>query len=169
MKIDNNKVVTLVYQLQEDSQEGAVVEKVEKEKPFVFLYGSGHMLPKFEDNLEGLQPEEKFEFEIKSDDAYGEIQDNAIVDVPKNLFEVDGELREDLLQVGQMIPMEDNEGNQLNGIIQEVGDTAVKMDFNHPMAGKGLYFTGSIIDVRDATKEELDHGHVHGPESEHDH
>jgi FKBP-type peptidyl-prolyl cis-trans isomerase SlyD len=169
MKIENNKVVTLVYQLQEDSKEGQVVEKVEKDKPFVFLYGSGHMLPKFEENLEGLQPDEPFEFSITSDEAYGDVQDNAIVDIPKNLFEVDGELREDLLQIGQMIPMEDNEGNQLNGIVKEVGDSSVKMDFNHPMAGKGLYFTGHIIDVRDATEEEVEHGHVHGPDSEHDH
>ncbi|MDZ7775166.1 MAG: hypothetical protein U5L09_05880 [Bacteroidales bacterium] len=70
---------------------------------------------------------------------------------------------------GKSIPMEDNEGNQLNGIVKEVGDSSVKMDFNHPMAGKGLYFTGHIIDVRDATEEEVEHGHVHGPDSEHDH
>lgn len=169
MKIENNKVVTLVYQLQEENESGQVVEKVEKEKPFVFLFGSGHMLPKFEENLAGLEPEAKFEFQIVSDDAYGEVQDDAIVDIPKNLFEVDGELREDLLEVGQMIPMEDNEGNQLNGIIKEVGDSSVKMDFNHPMAGKGLYFTGEIIDVREATPEEVNHGHAHGPDDEHNH
>ena len=167
MKIENNKVVTLVYQLQEDSKDGQVVEKVEKDKPFVFLYGSGHMLPKFEENLAGLEPDQSFEFSISSDEAYGDVQDNAIVDLPKNIFEVDGELREDLLQVGQVIPMEDNEGNQLNGIVKEVGESSVKMDFNHPMAGKGLYFTGNIIDVREATEEEVEHGHAHGPDSEH--
>ncbi|MCF8333975.1 MAG: peptidylprolyl isomerase [Bacteroidales bacterium] len=166
MKIEKNKVVTLVYKLQENDEQGEVVEQVQEEKPFVFLYGSGHMLPKFEENLEGLSQEESFNFKIGKDDAYGDFQDNAVVDVPKKIFEVDGELREDLLQVGQVIPMEDKEGNQLTGIVKEVQDDKVIMDFNHPMAGKDLYFSGKVMEVRDATQEELDHGHAHNEEQE---
>jgi len=167
MKIDKNKVVTLVYKLQENDEQGAVVEQVQEEKPFVFLYGSGHMLPKFEENLEGLNEEDSFNFKIEKDEAYGDFQDNAVVDVPKKIFEVDGELREDLLQNGQVIPMEDKEGNQLTGIVKEVQDEKVIMDFNHPMAGKDLYFTGKVLDVREASKEELEHGHAHSPDDEH--
>lgn len=166
MKIDKNKVVTLVYKLQENDEQGAVVEQVQEEKPFVFLYGSGHMLPKFEKNLEGLSAEDSFNFKIEKDDAYGDFQDNAVVDVPKKIFEVDGELREDLLQNGQVIPMEDKEGNQLTGIVKEVQDEKVIMDFNHPMAGKDLYFTGKVLDVREASNEELEHGHAHSPDDE---
>ncbi len=169
MKIDKNKVVTLVYKLQENDEQGTVVEQVQEDKPFVFLYGSGHMLPKFEENLDGLNVEDSFNFKIGKDDAYGDFQDNAVVDVPKKIFEVDGELREDLLQVGQVIPMEDKEGNQLTGIVKEVQDEKVIMDFNHPMAGKDLYFTGTVLDVREATQEELDHGHAHNPGEEHEH
>lgn len=167
MKIDKNKVVTLVYKLQENDEQGTVVEQVQEDKPFVFLYGSGHMLPKFEENLEGLSQDDSFNFKIGKDDAYGDFQDNAVVEVPKKIFEVDGELREDLLQVGQVIPMEDKEGNQLTGIVKEVQDEQVIMDFNHPMAGKDLYFTGKVLEVRDATQEELDHGHAHNPEEDH--
>ena len=127
MKIDKNKVVTLVYKLQENDEQGAVVEQVQEEKPFVFLYGSGHMLPKFEENLEGLNEEDSFNFKIEKDEAYGDFQDNAVVDVPKKIFEVDGELREDLLQNGQVIPMEDKEGNQLTGIVKEVQDEKVHL------------------------------------------
>lgn len=166
MKIEKNKVVTLVYKLQENNEQGEVVEQVQEDKPFVFLYGSGHMLPKFEEQLEGLDQEESFNFKIAKDDAYGDFQDNAVVDVPKKIFEVDGELREDLLQIGQVIPMEDKEGNQLTGIVKEVQEDKVIMDFNHPMAGKDLYFTGKVMEVRDATQDELEHGHAHNEEQE---
>lgn len=168
MKIEQGKVVTLKYELREENKEGVVVEKVEDDKPFVFLYGAGHMIPKFEENLAGLKAEDAFEFAISSEDAYGDVQDDAIIDIPKNIFEEDGEMREDLIEVGQMIPMQDEDGNHLNGIIVEVGDSTVKMDFNHPMAGVGLHFTGSILEVREASQEEIDHGHAHGPEG-HDH
>lgn len=167
MKIEKNKVVSLVYKLQENDSDGQVVEQVQENKPFVFMFGAGHMLEKFEDNLEGLAEEESFDFKIEKDEAYGDFQENAIIDVPKNLFEVDGKLREDLLVVGQVIPMEDKEGNQLTGIVKEVQDEKVVMDFNHPMAGKDLYFTGKILEVREPSQEELEHGHAHSPDQEH--
>jgi FKBP-type peptidyl-prolyl cis-trans isomerase SlyD len=63
--------------------------------------------------------------------------------------------------------MEDTEGNQLNGVVAEIGDEKVKMDFNSPMAGRDLHFAGEVLDIRQATKEELEHGHVHGPEGHH--
>lgn len=166
MKIEKNKVVSLVYKLQENDSDGQVVEQVQEDKPFVFMFGAGHMLEKFENNLEELADEDSFDFKIEKDEAYGDFQDNAIIDVPKNLFEVDGKLREDLLVVGQVIPMEDKEGNQLTGIVKEVQDEKVVMDFNHPMAGKDLYFTGKILEVREPSQDELDHGHAHSPDEE---
>lgn len=72
-----------------------------------------------------------------------------------------------MLTVGNFVPMQDNEGNPLEGKIVEVNSEHVKMDFNHPLAGKTLHFTGKIVDLRDATEDELNHGHVHGPHGHH--
>jgi FKBP-type peptidyl-prolyl cis-trans isomerase SlyD len=161
MIISKEKVVSLVYQLRVDNKDGDIVETVEKEKPFVFLSGAGLMLPKFEENLNGLKAGDNFEFTLKCEDAYGLASEEAVMDLPKNLFEVDGNIEDGLLTEGNVIPMQNNEGQKFNGVIVEVKDEAVTMDFNHPLAGDDLYFTGSIIEVREATKEEIDHGHVH--------
>lgn len=161
MTISNEKVVTLVYQLKVDNSEGDVVETVKEDKPFVFLYGAGLMLPKFEENLSGLKAGDKFEFTLKSDEAYGQATEEAVMDLPKNIFEVEGKIEEGLLKEGNVIPMQNNEGQKFNGVVMEVGDDAVKMDFNHPLAGDNLHFTGHIMDVREATKEEIEHRHVH--------
>ena len=94
MTISNEKVVTLVYQLRVDNSEGNVVETVKEDKPFVFLYGAGFMLPKFEENLSGLKAGDKFEFILKCEDAYGKASEEALMDIPKNIFEVDGKIEE---------------------------------------------------------------------------
>lgn len=162
MEITDKKVVSLVYELRKDSAAGAVVEQVDNNNPLTFLFGSGNLLPKFEDNLAGLKTGGTFEFDLTSEDAYGPVVDNAVVQVPKNIFEVEGQMDENMLQVGNMVPMMDNEGRRLNGKVMEVTDEVVQMDFNHPMAGEDLHFKGEVTEVREATDEELTHGHVHG-------
>ena len=72
-----------------------------------------------------------------------------------------------MVKPGNVLPMRDQDGNALNGLVEEVQEEVIIMNFNHPLAGKHLYFSGSISDVREATKEELDHGHVHGPHGHH--
>lgn len=162
MEITDKKVVSLIYTLRQDSATGDVVEQVEATNPLTFIYGSGNLLPKFEENLSGLKPGDAFEFGLQSAEAYGPVVDNAIVDVPKNIFEVEGKIDNNLLSVGNMVPMMDNEGRRLNGRIVEISEEVVKMDFNHPMAGADLHFKGEVTDIREATEEELAHGHVHG-------
>ncbi len=162
MTIDKNKVVTLHYKLQQDSAEGDLIEETKGKDPLVFLYGVGQMIPEFEAQLEGKEEGEEFAFGIKSQDAYGEYDPEAIAPVPKESFVIDGNLATELLQVGKVIPMRDQNGNQLLGTVKEVREDNVLLDFNHPMAGVDLYFTGTIEDVRDATESELEHGHVHG-------
>ncbi len=161
MTISNEKVVTLVYQLRVDNNEGDVVETVKEEKPFVFLYGAGLMLPKFEENLNGLKAGDKFEFILQCEDAYGKATEEAVMDLPKNIFEVEGKIEDGLLAEGNVIPMQNNEGQKFNGVVVEVKDDNVTMDFNHPLAGDDLHFSGEIMEVREATKEEIDHGHAH--------
>lgn len=162
MTISNEKVVSLTYELKVDSNEGEVIETVTAENPLSFLFGTGNLLPKFEENIKGLKVGDSFDFDLLAADAYGEVNDSAIVDVPTSVFMTDGVLDESLVKVGNTIPMRDNAGNKLNGIVKEVSDENVKMDFNHPLAGNHLFFKGEVTDLREATEEELSHGHLNG-------
>lgn len=158
MTISQYKVVTLTYELRLDNAEGEFVEKTEPTQPLVFLFGAGQMIPTFEKNLLGSSAGDNFAFGIKAAQAYGESDPEAIVAIPRSIF---GEV-EDMLKVGAMIPMKNENGQMLQGIVHELQLTDVIMNFNHPMAGKNLYFTGTIQEVREADKEEIEHGHVHG-------
>lgn len=162
MIAEKNNVVSIVYELREDSKEGEIVESLTIDNPLTFLFGTGGLLPKFEENLNGLASGDSFEFLLNSEDAYGPVVENAVVQVPKSVFEIDGKIDETLMKVGNMVPMMDAEGRRLNGRVIAVGEEAVEMDFNHPMAGSDLHFSGQVTDVRNATEEELSHGHVHG-------
>ena len=161
MNIDTNKVVALKYELRVNAEDGEMVEKVENDKPLQFIFGIGSMLPKFETNINGLKPGDSFSFKLEADDAYGIINNDMIVDVPKDIFKVDGKLDESLLVIDKVIPMRDQQGNHLNGKVLEILDDTVKLDFNHPLAGNDLFFTGEVLETREATEKELSHGHIH--------
>lgn len=162
MIAEKDSVVSIVYELREGSKEGEIVESLNSSNPLTFMFGTGGLLPKFEENLNGLSTGDSFEFLLRSEDAYGPIVENAIVQVPKSVFEVDGKIDETLMQIGNMVPMMDAEGRRLNGRVVAVEGDAVRMDFNHPMAGNDLHFKGQVTEIRNATEEELSHGHVHG-------
>jgi FKBP-type peptidyl-prolyl cis-trans isomerase SlyD len=155
MEIARNKFVTLSYELRLNDAAGELVEKTDANNPLAFLFGAGKMLQMFEDKLEGLKTGEEFKFELKPEEAYGEVNPQAIVDLPKNIFEVNGTIDESLLTPGNQVPMQDAQGNRLNGIVLEVTDDIVKMDFNHPLAGDTLFFSGSVLEVREATEDEI--------------
>jgi FKBP-type peptidyl-prolyl cis-trans isomerase SlyD len=159
--IKENKVVSLAYELRVNDEKGEVIERVEKSAPLTFLFGRGNLLPDFEANLQGLKEGDDFSFTLEPEKAYGQVSEEAIVELPKDIFEVDGKIDEKLLEPGNSIPMQDNSGNRLNGIVLEVDDETVKMDFNHPLAGDTLYFKGEVSGIRDATSKEISHGHVH--------
>ncbi|MFO7862512.1 MAG: peptidylprolyl isomerase [Salinivirgaceae bacterium] len=168
MMIEQNKVVELTYELKNEDASGEVIEKVTDERPLTFIFGAGLMIPKFEANIEGMNPGDDFEFQLKSAEAYGTKSDDMVMDLPIDIFKVDGEVNTDIVKVGAIVPMMDKAGNRLNGTVLDMGDEAVKMDFNHPMAGKDLHFKGNVLNVREATEEELaavqpqdDHGHEH--------
>jgi FKBP-type peptidyl-prolyl cis-trans isomerase SlyD len=155
MKIEKNKYVSLVYELRENNSHGKVIEVLEETSPMTFVYGSGRLLPHFEESLLSLEKGDRFDFALDSSLAYGERSEDMIINIPSSVFESDGKIDENICQIGNEVPMMDKEGNRINGIIYEITDTYVRMDFNHPMAGTNLHFTGKIIDVRDATAEEI--------------
>ena len=146
MKVENSKMVSVHYTLTVD---GAIADQSREGQPLQFICGAGMLLPKFEGAIMGKEPGEKVSFTLEPKDGYGEIIAEAIVDLPKDIFMVDGKL------AGSQVPMSDAQGNRMLGVIKEVGETTVKMDFNHPMAGKTLNFDVEVIEVRDVTPEDL--------------
>ncbi len=162
MIIDKSRVVSLVYELRVDGSEGEIIESLNDAKPLTFIYGTGSLLPKFEANINGLKVGDTFRFDLKCEDAYGFATEDAVVDVPKSVFEVEGEFDDQLVKEGNAIPMMDGEGHRINGVVVAVEGDIVKMDFNHPLAGDDLHFSGKVVEVREATEEELQHGHIHG-------
>ena len=168
MKVGKNKVVTLTYTLRKNDASGEVEQVVDENRPFVHLFGVGTLLPAFEENLNELESGDDFAFSIESKDAYGETNEELVIELDKEIFEIDGKIDEQMLQVGHLVAMQDQDGNPVQGRILEIRDNTVLMDFNHPLAGQNIHFTGKILDVREATAEELEHGHVHG-DGGHDH
>lgn len=162
MKISKNAVVSMTYILSENDVQGNLIQEVSKDQPFVVLFGAGTLLPKFENELEGLATGDTFGFSLTSEDAYGEQNPQAILELDKKIFEVEGKVDEEMLKVGNSIPMQNDEGQPLSGMVKEIKEDKVLMDFNHPLAGVNLHFTGEILEVREASEEELSHGHVHG-------
>lgn len=155
MKLEKNKHVSLVYKLREENADGRVLEVVEEAAPLTFIFGSGNLLPAFEANLEGKEEGSEFGFRLDASEAYGEKREEMVVSLPRNIFEDEGKLNTDVCFVGNNVPMMDAQGHRLNGIVTEIGDVFVKMDFNHPLAGCSLHFSGRVIGVRDATDVEL--------------
>ena len=142
--------VALSYEL---TVHGELVEKVTAESPLQFVYGAGFLLPKFEAHLKGLSKGDEFAFHLDTDDAYGPVIGEAVVDLPKEVFMVDGKVEDGLLEIGNQLPMSDNQGNRLVGVVKDVKDDVVTMDFNHPMAGKSLDFKGQVVEVREPASE----------------
>jgi FKBP-type peptidyl-prolyl cis-trans isomerase SlyD len=159
MSVKPNSVVSLTYELHTTNEQGqqVFVEKADEQNALVFLYGTGMMLPKFEEHLADLNVGDEYSFELTAEDGYGAIDPGAFADLPKDMFK-----EVDLPNVGDVIPLQDNEGNHFRAGVTAVHDDTIAVDLNHPMAGKNLIFSGKILSVREATPDELTHGHAHG-------
>ena len=164
LEIGKYSMVKLTYNLHIDDENGELVESATDANPLEFIYGAGAMLPKFESQLAGLSEGQPFTIKLNSKDAYGEVNDDAIVELPKHVFLVGGKFDEELVKIGNTVPMMSSNGQRLNGLVVEVNDEVVTMDFNHPLAGEDLYFTGKVIGVREATDAEVEalYSHSHG-------
>ena len=169
MQIAPNSVVSISYQLAFPDENGQsdIVEIVDENEPMVFIHGLSGLPEAFEVHLLNLSVGDTFDFSIAAEDAYGNIDPNAIISLPKSIFQVDGQNPDDILKEGNYIPMTDEEGNRMQGMVVSIGHENVMMDFNHPLAEKELMFEGKILTIREATAEELDHGHVHGEGGHH--
>ncbi|HNW90092.1 MAG TPA: peptidylprolyl isomerase [Bacteroidales bacterium] len=167
MKVEKNKMVSLIYRLTENDANGTLIEETGEDRPLNFIFGVDGMIPGFENNVRDLKVEDTFAFSVNAEDGYGNYEESGVVELPITIFHKDGKLDTELCVVGNMIPMRNDEGQQLIGMIKEIKDSEILMDFNHPLAGKNLHFSGKIIGIREASEEEINQRHFHHPH-EHD-
>ncbi len=153
MKADINRRVAVSYQLM---VEGKEEDKADSTKPLEFVLGMGQLLPGFEDAVINKEPGESFEIELQPEDAYGVYNIGNIVDLPMSIFTIDGKVMTDMLEIGKVLPMQTHSGQTMMGKVLEVATESVKMDFNHPLAGKVLHFTGRVERVEEVSPEELE-------------
>lgn len=153
MEISDKKVVKIHYK--GTLSDGSVFDSSEGKEPLEFVYGMGLIIPGLEKGLEGLKKGDTKKVEVKSEDAYGPVMDEAKQEVPKSQFPPEIEL-----QVGMQLAAQGPQG-VIPVTVSEIKDESVLVDFNHPLAGKDLTFEVTVDDIRDATEEELSHGHSH--------
>ena len=146
-EVQHGAQVEVAYTLRANGPEGEELETCQEESPFVFRMGAEEALEAFEKALVGKRVGEPFELTIACDDAYGEETDEAVLSLPKETFMVGGKLDEEVMQAGEVVPLSDDEGNEIVGMVVEVKADAVLVDFNHPLAGLDLHFEGVVVGV----------------------
>lgn len=156
MEATSNKYITVAYKLyaMEDGEKD-FVEEATAEHPFQFISGMGTTLETFENQVVGLNKGDKFEFSIPANEAYGEYDEEHVLDLPKDIFVIDGRFDAEMIQEGRAVPLMDAEGHRMTGTVVEVREDVVVMDMNHPLAGAELLFVGEVVENREATAEEI--------------
>lgn len=151
------KYVTVAYDLYSDNAEGVheLIEKAPAEHPFQFISGMGLTLDAFEEKIMCLSEGEKFDFILDVADAYGPYEQEHVIELPKEMFCVDGRFDKDMIYPGNVIPLVNADGNRFQGLILEVKDACVVVDLNHPLAGRKLHFVGHVVVSRLATDDEI--------------
>ena len=165
MKVENQKVVTLEYDLYVDGENGQeeMMEKATAEAPLVYCHGEGMMLPAFERAMEGLAEGEAFDFRIPCEEAYGEYDTDGVLQLDKKMFyNGDGEFDSERVYVGAIVPMNTADGQIINAQIAEITKEHVTIDLNHPLAGENLHFVGKVLNIRQVTEGELKALHHRG-------
>jgi FKBP-type peptidyl-prolyl cis-trans isomerase SlyD len=153
MVIEKDKVVYMHYTLKNDK--GEMIDSSIEAEPLAYIHGNGYLIPGLEEELEGKKANDSIEVTIPPEKGYGEYKDDQISVHSKDAFD-----NADQLQVGMQVHGQTESGS-ITFTVTGLSDTEVTLDANHPLAGETLHFDVSVIEVRDATKEELDHGHVH--------
>ena len=152
--IENNKVVSLDYTVRDDS--GQVIDTSEGNDPLVYLHGAQNIIPGLESALVGKESGEHFDISVQPADGYGEYKEELVQVVPRSAFE-----GVDKIEPGMVFTAQ-TEGGPVQLMVTGIEEDDITVDPNHPLAGKVLHFSGTVLGIREATQEELDHGHVHG-------
>lgn len=153
LKVNKDLVVSMDYELK---VENTVVDFSEEGDPLIFLQGRGNIIPGLEVAIQGMGVGESKNVMVKAAEAYGEYDPENFIEVPKAEFP-----EEIPLEIGTEIGVNDENGEELSAYIEEVDVDKITLNFNHPLAGKDLEFKVKIVEIREATPEELEHGHIH--------
>ena len=160
MNVKEKAVVSIDYTLKDDS--GEVLDSSENREPLSFLYGQGSIIPGLENALEGKSPGDELAVSVTPEEGYGEYNDELVFAVAKDRFQDPS-----IIEVGSQVQAQTSDGSVQVLTVKGVGDDEVTLDANHPLAGQTLHFEVAIADVREATSEEIDHGHPHNGEDGH--
>jgi len=159
VKIENNRVVQIHYTLKDD--QGEILDSSIGNEPLPYIHGTGALIPGLEKELEGKMAGEKFTAIIEPSDGYGEYDDDQVFEVPADGFQGDDEI-----ELGMQVQLDTEDGPAIATVTEIEGDV-ITLDLNHPLAGVSLHFDVEVIEVREASQTELDHGHVHTPGAHH--
>ena len=159
MQIADQKVVVLHYTLTDN--EGKLIDKSD-DGSFAYLHGARNIIPGLENALSGKAAGDELKVSIPPEEGYGQRDENMLQEVPKSMFEDDSQIA-----VGSQFHAQGPNGEMLVVTVMEVNDDNVVVDGNHPLAGVELNFDVMVVEVRDASEEEIEHGHVHGPGGHH--
>ena len=160
MTIKKDAVVEMHYTLKNDA--GEIIDTSKGKEPMPFIQGHGHIIPGLETALEGLKIGETCDVSIEPEDAYGVHHEEAIQEIPKEALQ-----GIDKIEVGMELQSQDEQGNPFIVHVEKINEETVTINANHPLAGETLHFNVSIENVREATKDELEHGHVHSESCSH--
>lgn len=159
LKVQDGQIVSMDYTLHVD---GEMLDTSSGHEPLEFLQGAGNIIPGLEQELYAMAVGESKKVIVQPEDGYGKLDPDAFVYVPRDQFP-----SEIPLEIGVEIQVTDQNDKPMNARIDSVNDDTVKLDFNHPLAGKELRFDVTIVDLREATDEENEHGHAHGDGHQH--
>ena len=156
MEENKNKNICVTYDLYTVEDDGRhLVEKATTDKPFVFISGFGITLKPFEDNLLPLHDGDSFDFAIEPAQAYGDYEDERVLELDRQMFCIDGQFDRQHIYIDAIVPLQNAQGDRFMGRVLDIRDNVVVMDLNHPLAGKTLNFKGVVIENRDATEHEV--------------
>lgn len=138
-----------------DGENREKIEEAPTTKPFEFISGFGVTLDEFEKNIVELEPGAQFDFELTKEQAYGDYEEERVLDLDRSIFQINGHFDHENIFVDAIVPLQNEEGNRFYGRVVDITDDKVKMDLNHPLAGKTLNFKGRVLEKREASNQEI--------------
>lgn len=158
MAEETNKYISVAYQLYTvDNGKETLVEETTEEKPFEFITGFGLAIDAFEEAVKDLTAGQDFEVVVPKEKAFGDYDEEHVLDLDKDMFTINNHFDHEHIYKDAVVPLQNEDGNHFFGHVLDITDDKVKMDLNHPLAGKDIKFKGHVIDHRDATAEEITH------------
>lgn len=151
-----NKYYAIAYKLYTIfNGERTMEEEATAQDPFLFISGFGTTIPGFEQHIEALEKGQEFDFTLSKDEAYGDYYEERVIELDKQVFSINGKFDSQNIYVDAIVPLQNEDGNRFMGHVLAITDDKVRIDLNHPLAGRELNFVGSVVECREASNEEI--------------